>query len=171
MDNKYKWHFNDKDYLEFAENDVTESKNNFNYRSYITPHSEMRELIGRIIEEFQYLESCINYLIKCAIENDLYKGKVSFNFDSYTSATKIIKALKGVLIEDKIAKELLSLINFRNYIIHSHYSNENKLEMEEKFPDFLFMIIEANDYISNVINRIIGGATHIPNVFEVNPKN
>ncbi len=24
MDNKYKWHFNDKDYLEFAENNVTE---------------------------------------------------------------------------------------------------------------------------------------------------
>ena len=43
--------------------------------------------------------------------------------------------------------------------------------MEEKFPDFLFMIFEANDYISNVINRIIGGTTHIPNIFEVKPKN
>lgn len=63
MDNKYKWHFNDKDLLEFVENNLTEFKNSFNYKSYITPHSEMRELVGRIIEEFQYLESCINYLI------------------------------------------------------------------------------------------------------------
>ena len=51
MDNKYKWHFNDKDYLEFAENNVTEFKSSFNYKSYITPHSEMRELIVKIIEE------------------------------------------------------------------------------------------------------------------------
>ena len=171
MDNKYKWHFNDKDFLEFAENNVAEFKSSFNYKSYITPHSEMRELIGKIIEEFQYLESCINYLIECAIKNDLYKGNMKFNFDNYNSATKIIKALKGVLIEDKIARELLSLIRFRNYIIHSHYLNENKQKMEEKFPDFLFMIFEANDYISNVTNRIIGGATHIPNIFEVKPKN
>lgn len=35
MDNKYKWHFNDKDYLEFAENNVTEFKSSFNYKSYI----------------------------------------------------------------------------------------------------------------------------------------
>ena len=32
------------------------------------------------------------------------------------------------------------------------------------------MIYEAVDYISNVTNRIIGGATHIPNIFEVNQK-
>lgn len=121
MDNKYKWYFNNNDYLEFAENNVTEFKSSFNYKSYITPHSEMRELIGEIIEEFQYLESCINYLIECAIENDLYKGNIKFNFDNYNSATKIIKALNGVLIEDKIARKLLSLIRFRNYIIHSHY--------------------------------------------------
>ena len=43
--------------------------------------------------------------------------------------------------------------------------------MEEKFPNFLFMIFEANDYIANVTNRIIGGATHIPNVFEINVEN
>ena len=131
----------------------------------------MRELVGKIIEEFQYLESCINNLIECAIENDLYKGNMKFNFDNYNSATKIIKALKGVLIENKIARKLLSLIRFRNYIIHFHYLSENKQKMEEKFPDFLFMIFEANDYISNVTNRIIGGTTHIPNIFKVKPKN
>ena len=32
------------------------------------------------------------------------------------------------------------------------------------------MIYEADDYISNVTNRIIGGATHIPNIFEVKAK-
>ena len=52
MDNKYKGHFNDKDLLEFVENNVTEFKNSFNYKSYITPHSEMRELVVDVEAEF-----------------------------------------------------------------------------------------------------------------------
>lgn len=71
MDSKYKWNFNDKDFLEFAENNVAEFKNSFNYKRYITSHREMRGLVGKTIEEFQYLESGINYLIDCVIENDL----------------------------------------------------------------------------------------------------
>ncbi len=60
-------------------------------------------------------------------------------------------------------------MKFRNYIIHSYYLDDNNSKMEKEFPNFLFMIYEAVDYISNVTNRIIGGATHIPNVFEVKP--
>ena len=167
MDDRYKWHYNDKNFLEFAERNVIEFKNSFDYKNYITPHDEMRELVGKIIEDFQYLEACINSLIKCAIESGLYSGSIKFNFDHYNSATKTIKALKGILIEDRIAKELLSLIEFRNYIIHSHYLNDNRQNIEKEFPNFLFMIYEATDYISNVTNRIKGGATHIPNIFEV----
>ena len=79
---------------------------------------------------------------------------MKFNFDNYNSATKIIKALKGVLIEDKIARELLSLIRFRNYIIHSHYLNENKQKMEENFPDFLFMILPFANCIFHLYKSI-----------------
>ncbi len=170
MDNKYCWHYNDEEFLSFAEKYVKDLKVSFNYKDYITPHSEMRELLGRIIEEFQYLESCMKYLIECAVDNKLYTGKTKFNFDNYISATKIINELKNILIEESIAKQLISLIKFRNYIIHSHYLSDNQQEIEKKFPYFLFMIYEANDYISNVTNRIIGGSTHIPNVFEVSPK-
>lgn len=62
-------------------------------------------------------------------------------------------------------------MKFRNYIIHAYYLNDNQFKMEKELPNFLFMIFEANDYISNITNRIIGGATHIPNVFEVKPTN
>ena len=65
---------------------------------------------------------------------------------------------------------MIILIKFRNYIIHEHYLNDNAKQIEKKFPNFLFMIYEADDYISNVTNRIIGGATHIPNIFEVKAK-
>jgi len=170
MNDKYKWHYNDKEFLEFAQNHVKEFQESFNYKSYITPHDDMRELLGRIIEEFQYLESCIKHLIEIAIENKIYNGKNNLNFDNYVPATRIINELKNCLIDEKIAKELIVLIKFRNYIIHEHYLNDNSKEIEKKFPHFLFMIFEANDYISNVTNRIIGGATHIPNIFEVKVK-
>lgn len=170
MDDKYIWHYNDKEYMEFAKENVTRFMKNFNYKSYITPYNETRELVGRIIEEFQLLENCISGLLYHAIEYGIYKGNVKFNFDNYISATKIIKSLKGVLIEDKIAKQLISLVKIRNYIVHKHFVSENQEKAEKEFPNFLFMIYEAVDYISNVTNRIIGGATHIPNIFEVNPK-
>lgn len=170
MDNKYCWHYNEKEFLSFAEEYVKNTQIAFNYKDYITPHNEMRELLGRIIEEFQYLEACIKHLIEIAVEEKIYKGKTKFNFDNYISASRIINELKNVLIEESFAKQLISLIKFRNYIIHAHYLNDNQEKIEKKFPDFLFMIYEANDYISNVTNRIIGGATHIPNVFEVKIK-
>ena len=169
MDKKYMWHYNNKEYLEFAEKYIKDFENNFNYKSYITPHDEMRELIGRIIEEFQYLEACIQYLLERAVEYKLYNESVKFNFDNYNSATKIVKNLTNCLIEEEISKKLINLIKFRNYNIHAHYLQDNQKENEKKFPYFLFLIFEANDYISNVTNRIIGGATHIPNIFEVNP--
>ena len=96
-------------------------------------------------------------MIEIAVEKGIYKGKTKFNFDNYISASKIINELKNILISDKIAKQLLELIKFRNYLVHAHYLNDNKEKIESKFPDFLFMIYEANDYISNVTNRIIGG--------------
>lgn len=170
MENKYKWHYNDREFLEFAQNHVKEFQEGFNYKSYITPHDDMRELLGRIIEEFQYLESCIKHLIAVAIENKIYSGKSNLNFDNYVPATRIINELTNCLIDKNIAKELIILIKFRNYIIHEHYLNDNAKQIEKKFPSFLFMIYEANDYISNVTNRIIGGATHIPNIFEVKVK-
>ncbi len=168
--NKYCLYYNDKEFFTFAEGYVKNSKISFNYKDYINPHSEMRELLGRIIEEFQYLESCMKHLIEIAAEEKIYKGKTKFNFDNYISASKVINALKNVLIEESIANKLISLIKFRNYIIHSHYLNYNRAKIEKKFPDFLFMIYEANDYISNVTNRIIGGTTHIQNVFDANVK-
>ena len=170
MEDKFIWHYNDKEYMEFAKEYVTKFMENFNYKSYITPYNETRELVGRIIEEFQSLEGCITDLLYYAIEYGIYKGKGNFNFDNYISATKIIKSLKGILIEDKIAKQLITLVKIRNYIVHKHFVSENQAKAEKEFPNFLFMIYEAVDYISNVTNRIIGGATHIPNIFEVNLK-
>ena len=170
MEDKYIWHYNDKEYMEFAKKNVKMFMENFNYKSYITPYNETRELVGRIIEEFQSLECCIANLLYYAIEFGIYKGKVKFDFDNYISATKIIKNLQGVLIEDKIAKQLINLVKIRNYIVHKHFVSENKKQAEKEFPNFLFMIYETVDYISNVTNRIIGGATHIPNIFEINPK-
>lgn len=169
MKEKYRWHYNDKDFMDFANDYVMNAQTSFNYRDYITPHNETRELIGRIIEELQYLESCIKHLIQCAVDNNLYNGKITFNFDNYIPATKIINSLKNILIDEKIAKQLIALMKFRNYIIHAFYLNDNQSKIEKKLPNFLFMIFEANDYISNVTNRIIGGATHIPNIFEVKP--
>ena len=167
MDKQYSWHFNDDEYMRFAKNMVAYSIKQFNYRDFITPHDESRELIGRIIEEFQYLEALINNLLEHAIQNGIYSGKVNFNLDKFSSATKIIKALSDVLIEEQIAKELLSLIKFRNYIIHAHYLTEDSDKRAKEFPQFLYKVLSANDYVSNVINRIIGGATHTPNIFEV----
>ena len=108
-------------------------------------------------------------MLERAVEYKLYNESVKFNFDNYNSATKIVKNLTNCLIEEEISKKLINLIKFRNYIIHAHYLQDNQKENEKKFPYFLFLIFEANDYISNVTNRIIGGATHIPNIFEVNP--
>lgn len=158
--------YNEQDFLEFAEKYAQNSKLNFNYKSYIMPHSEMRELLGRIIEEFQYLELRIKELIKIAVEKNLYTGKTKFNFDNYISARTIINALKNDLIEENIAEQLKALIKFRNYTIHGLYLNSNREKIENSFPNFLFMIFEANDYITNVITRITEGTMHIPNVFE-----
>lgn len=108
MNNKYCWHYNDDEFLTFAENYVNDMKSNFNYKNYITPHNEMRELLGRIIEEFQYLEACIKNLIEIAVANDIYKVKTKFNFDNYIVASKIVNELKNVLISDSIAKQLWS---------------------------------------------------------------
>ena len=167
MEEKYCWHFNDEEFLNLARDCVNSAQTNFNYKSYITPHNETRELIGRIIEEYQYLEAGIKYLIQCAVEYKLYTGKMNLNFDNYISATKIINSLKGILIDEKIAKQLTALMKFRNYVIHAFYLTDNTSKIEKELPNFLFMIFEAIDYISNVTNRIIGGATHIPNIFEV----
>lgn len=169
MEEKYRWHYNDEEFLKYARESVNNAMLEFDYKTFITPHNETRELIGRIIEEFQYLEACIKHLIQCAVENNIYNAKTVFNFDNYIPASKIINSLKDILIDEKIAKQLLSLMKFRNYIIHSYYLDDNNSKMEKEFPNFLFMIYEAVDYISNVTNRIIGGATHIPNVFEVKP--
>lgn len=171
MDKKYIWHYNDEEYLAFSKKYLKEFETSFNYKTYITPYNEARELIGRIIEEFQYLESCIKHLLYEAVRNGIYTGKTKFNFDNYISATKIIRSLKNILIEEKIEKQLITLIKFRNYIVHQHYLSDNAMKAEKEFPKFLFLIFEAIDYISNVTNRIIGGATHIPNIFEVGPKN
>ena len=166
MINEFLWHYNDDEYITFAKQYIKELKQEFNYRDFITPYSEERELVGAIIEEFQYLESNLKHLLFCATEHNIYSGDASFDFDKYISATTIVIELKDILIEAEIADELKSLIKFRNYIIHSHYTNVKRKEKLEYFPIFLFKIYGANEYISNVINRIIGGATHTPNIFE-----
>ncbi|MDE7406046.1 MAG: hypothetical protein K2M89_04165, partial [Clostridiales bacterium] len=107
MEDKYCWHYNDEDFISFAEEYVENLKNSFNYKSYITPHDEMRELLGRVIEEFQYLEASIKSLIEIAVEKGIYKGKIKFNFDNYIAVSKIINQLKNVLISEPIAKQLL----------------------------------------------------------------
>jgi len=170
MNNKYTWHYTDEEYMQLANEQLEVFYYHFNYKDYITPYNESRELIGRIIEEFQYLESCIKHLLEVAVENGIYSGKKYFNFDHFIQATKVIRELTNILIEDNISKELIKLIKFRNYIIHSHYISDNKEDAEKMFPHFLFSVFEAIDYISNVTNRIIGGATHIPNVFELSIK-
>lgn len=171
MDSKYIWHYKDIEYLTFSKKYLKEFETTFNYKVYITPYNEARELIGRIIEEFQYLEKGIKHLIYEAVKNGIYTGKTTFNFDNYISAAQIIKSLKNILIEEKIEKQLITLIKFRNYIVHQHYLSNNAIEAEKEFPKFLFLVFEAIDYISNVTNRITGGATHIPNIFEAGPKN
>lgn len=167
MEEKYIWHFNDDEYMLFAKQYIAELKEGFDYKNFITPYNEEREMIGRIIEEFQYLESNMKHLLQCAIRYRIYKGETYFDFSKYISATTIVSELKDTLIEPHIAEELISLIKFRNYIVHTHYVNDNREKKANYFPAFLFKIYEANDYISNVVNRIIGGATHIPNIFEV----
>ena len=170
MNNNYIWHYTDEEYMKLANEQLESFYSHFNYKDYITPYNESRELIGRIIEEFQYLESCIKSLLKVAVENNIYTGKMHFNFDHFIQATKAIRELTNVLIDENISKELIKLIKFRNYIIHSHYISEDSKSAEKMFPYFLFSIFEAIDYISNVTNRIIGGATHIPNIFELTIK-
>ncbi len=166
MNEKYIWHFNDE-YIEWSSEYLENFKSTFDYKNYILPHSDMRELLGRIIEEFQYLEHNINHLLIIAVENNIYQGNTNFNFDNFIPSSKIINNLKGVLIEEHIAEDLIKIMKFRNYLIHEYYVKEDKSDTNEKMPLFLFMIFESIDYISNVTNRIIGGATHIPNIFEV----
>lgn len=57
----------------------------------------------------------------------------------------------------------------RNYLVHYYFLDERKKqkELEKQLPITLFMIFEADDYIENVTNRIIGGRTQMPNIFEV----
>ena len=167
MTNEYLWHYTDNEYIDFAKQYIQELEQDFDYKEFINPYNEERELIGAIIEEFQYLESNLKHLLYCAVEHNIYKGNSSFDFDKYISATTIVIELKNILLDPKIAGELKTLIKFRNYIVHSHYTNDNREEKLEYFPIYLFKIYEANDYISNVVNRIIGGATHIPNIFEI----
>ncbi len=171
MDEKYIWHFNDEEYMQWAEAQIIAFEAEFDYKDYITPHDDARELIGRILEEFQLLESCIKSLLKCAVETGIYVGKATFNFDKFIQATRIINELKGILFEEKSAEDLIELIRFRNYIVHFHYVSDDQKKAEKLFPHFLFMIINAVDYVSNVMNRIIGGCTHLPNVFELKTKN
>jgi len=110
MENKNVWHFNDDDFMKYAQDYVSSSINGFNYKTYIIPHSEMRELLKRTIEEFQHLEACIKDLITIAVDNKLYVGKAEFNFDNYVPASKIIKSLSNNLIEEKIANQLIKLM-------------------------------------------------------------
>ncbi len=72
MEEKYRWHYNDEEFLKYARESVNNAMLEFDYKTFITPHNETRELIGRIIEEFQYLEACIKHLIQCAVENNIY---------------------------------------------------------------------------------------------------
>ena len=167
MQEKYLWHFSDEEYMKFAKQYIAELKEDFNYKDFVSPYNEERELVGAIIEEFQYLEAQIKYILFCAIEHKVYNNSTCFDLNKHIPLTTIVEELKNVLIESKIAEELKSLIKFRNYIVHSHYTDSKREEKLKSFPAFLFKIYEANDYISNVTNRIIGGATHIPNIFEV----
>ena len=156
-----------EDFLKFAKESVKKSPVNFTYQSYIAPHSEMRELLGKIIQEFQYLEKRMNDLIKFAVEKNIYKGETKFNLDDYIPASRIINGLRENLIDNEIADKLLAIIKFRNYVIHEYYLHDDCFEIENSFPDFLFMIFEANDYIENAINKITGnGVVHIRNVFD-----
>ncbi|MDD4211697.1 MAG: hypothetical protein PHC46_04885 [Clostridia bacterium] len=173
---------NKEQHLDFVDNkDIAEFKNsNFNYNSYII-HTEMSELVCKIVEEFQYLEKDIRVLLKSAVEKEIYNGHMDFTLDK-VSAKRTINALKDSLIENKIADKLIKLIEFRNYLIHEHYINskidagdgycdvDKRLEIEESFPMFLFMIFEARDYLSNVINTTKGIVSKIPNIFEVETK-
>ncbi|MCH5153968.1 MAG: hypothetical protein J1F71_02015 [Clostridiales bacterium] len=56
MDKKYCWHYSDDEFLTFAENYVNDTIRTFNYKNYITPHNEMRELLGRILRSFNILK-------------------------------------------------------------------------------------------------------------------
>lgn len=169
MDKQYLQNFNVKDYIEFSKNLVEEMKKEFNYRAYLVKNDEMRELYVRIIEEYQFLERAIKGLIKVAVRNDIIQLKDNFNLDNYISSTKIINKLTDVLIDKKIGEQLKQLINMRNYLVHYYFLDERKKqkELEKQLPITLFMIFEADDYIENVTNRIIGGRTQMPNIFEV----
>lgn len=169
MDKQYSQNFNEKDYIEFSKNFVEEMKKEFNYRVYLVKNDEMRELYVRIIEEYQFLERAIKGLIKVAVRNDIIQLKDNFNLDNYISSTKIINKLTDVLIDKKIGEQLKQLINMRNYLVHYYFLDECKKqkELEKQLPITLFMIFEADDYIENVTNRIIGGRTQMPNIFEV----
>jgi hypothetical protein len=159
--------------------DIEEFKDsNFNYKTYINYNNEIIGLVGRIIEEFQQLEYNFKDLLKCALEKGKYKGDIDFSLE-LASARKIINSLtESHLIESIIFDKLNKLIDFRNYLIHQHYLNgktyigdgffdvSKRLEIEEKFPIFLFMIFEANDYIVNVTNRLMDKESNIPNIFE-----
>lgn len=169
MDKQYFQNFNEKEYIEFSKKFVEEMKKGFNYRVYLVKNDEMRELYVRIIEEFQFLERAIKGLIKVAVRNDIIQLKDNFNLDNYISSTKIINKLTDVLIDKKIGEQLKQLINMRNYLVHYYFLDERKKqkELEKQLPITLFMIFEADDYIENVTNRIIGGCTQMPNIFEV----
>ena len=157
-----------EDFLKFAKENAKKSPTDFTYQSYILPHNDMRELLGKIIESFHSLEKDMNDLLKLAVDKGTYHGNRKFNFDEYISASNIIKNLKDDLIKsDEITDKLLSIIKFRNYVIHEYSLHDNRFQIEESFPDFLCMIFEVNDYIQNLINKVSGSnAVYIRNVFD-----
>lgn len=163
---------NYKEFLQFVENNKVEYEENFNYKQYILPHNDMRELLGKIIEDLQCLEARLNHLAMCAYKSQCYGRKIKFNFDNRNSTSNIIKELKGKIIDDKNAEKLLVIIRFRNYIIHSYYLHKNRNEVEKVFPTFLCIIYEVCDYIDNLINILENNdAVHIPNIFDDKPNN
>ncbi len=167
MNNNYIWHYTDEEYMKLVNEQLKSFYSHFNYKDYITPYNESRELVGRIIEEFQPLEHSIKSLLQIALEKKLYTRK-NFNFDNYIQASKIINELSESLIDKKTAKLLIEIIKFRNYIIHEHFISTDREKAEKAFPHFLFLVFEAEDYINNMINRISGKNESIRNIFDGN---
>ena len=162
---------NSKKIWQFTEEETIRLTNkmqsfHFDYKNYIIPYNESRDLIGRIVEEFQSLESFINSLLKKVTSKNINQ---TFNFDKCQSATNTIKKLKANhIVTEEIANQLINIIKFRNYIIHEHFTDNNRNEAEKFFPLFLFLIFEAEDYIRNQIDKLEGKTIAIRNVFDGN---
>ena len=130
----------------------------FNIRN----HNDVFDAVGQIIKASQEWEvEYKDYATRAKIEID--------NLD-YATLRRINAQLKEQgKISEKEFNDLQKVIKLRNFINHEFFLVDFNKEIEyldEKLNNIMFLIFEATDVVSNMIERLEGFDGNRPTIFD-----